>query len=282
MTNCPSKLRGDLSKWLYEINTGVYVGQLSARVRDALWDRVCENIKDGQATMVYSYGNEQHFKFRVHNTIWKIKEYDGLKLMLHPKKIEETTDKLSKGFSKASKRLIANKIKSRSFDNQEWAFVDIETTGLDFHRDKIIEIGVLIANENEVLNSWSTLVKIDDKIPKNITDITHINNEMLTYGVEIKDALKKLANLIKGKTVVCYNKKFDLVFLKNAFVDNDIEYPMGKVIDVLITARKKIFDIVNYRLGSLGEYFDIPIEKQHRALADCEILYKVFLKLNEI
>jgi CRISPR-associated protein Cas2 len=36
MTKCPPKLRGDLSKWLLEINTGVYVGQVSARVRDAL------------------------------------------------------------------------------------------------------------------------------------------------------------------------------------------------------------------------------------------------------
>ena len=44
MTNCPSKLRGDLSKWLCEINTNVYVGQISARVRDALWDKICENI----------------------------------------------------------------------------------------------------------------------------------------------------------------------------------------------------------------------------------------------
>lgn len=33
MTNCPPKLRGDLSKWLCEINTGVYVGNVSSRVR---------------------------------------------------------------------------------------------------------------------------------------------------------------------------------------------------------------------------------------------------------
>ncbi|MBP6400792.1 MAG: type I-E CRISPR-associated endoribonuclease Cas2, partial [Faecalibacterium sp.] len=32
MTNCPPKLRGDLSKWLCEINTGVYVGNVSSRV----------------------------------------------------------------------------------------------------------------------------------------------------------------------------------------------------------------------------------------------------------
>lgn len=47
--NCPPKLRGDLTKWLIEIDTGVFVGNLSARVRDSLWERVCANIKTGTA-----------------------------------------------------------------------------------------------------------------------------------------------------------------------------------------------------------------------------------------
>ena len=57
MTNCPPSLRGDLSKWLCEINTGVYVGNVSSRVRDAIWDRVCENLKNGQATLVFNTTN---------------------------------------------------------------------------------------------------------------------------------------------------------------------------------------------------------------------------------
>ena len=58
MTNCPPNLRGDLSKWLCEINTGVYVGNVSSRVRDANWDRDCENLKNGQATLVFNTNNE--------------------------------------------------------------------------------------------------------------------------------------------------------------------------------------------------------------------------------
>ena len=58
MNSCPPKLRGDLTKWLFEIHTGVYVGQVNAKVREMLWGRVCQNIKDGQAVMVYSFANE--------------------------------------------------------------------------------------------------------------------------------------------------------------------------------------------------------------------------------
>lgn len=60
MTNCPPKLRGDLSKWLCEINTGVYVGNVSSRVRDALWERVCQNLKNGQATLVFTTAGERN------------------------------------------------------------------------------------------------------------------------------------------------------------------------------------------------------------------------------
>ena len=84
IANCPPKLRGDLSKWLLEINTGVYVGRVSARVREALWQRVCENIRDGQATMVFTANNEQHMDFYVHNTAWEPVDLDGIKLMKHP------------------------------------------------------------------------------------------------------------------------------------------------------------------------------------------------------
>ena len=86
MTNCPPKLRGDLSKWRLEINTGVYVGHVNARVREALWQRICENIRDGQATMVFTTNNEQHMDFYVHNTSWKPVDLDGIKLMKHPDK----------------------------------------------------------------------------------------------------------------------------------------------------------------------------------------------------
>ena len=57
VTDCPPRLRGDLSKWLLEINTGVYVGQLNPRVREELWKRICKYLPRGRATMVYSSNN---------------------------------------------------------------------------------------------------------------------------------------------------------------------------------------------------------------------------------
>lgn len=282
MTNCPPKLRGDLTKWLCEISTGVYVGNLSARVRDALWNRVCENIRDGKATMVYNAANEQRLEFRTHNTEWKVRDFDGIKLMMHPKCTVNEVKELPSGFSNASKRIIASKRRKSADSDKEWVFLDIETTGLDYQKDKIIEIGVVVADKTRIIDEWSELIKIDVPIPTQITELTHITDEMLSEGVELTDSLRRLSETINRKTVVCYNSKFDILFLENAFNENGMEFPIGKVVDVLPLARKRVMGLENYKLGALAEFFSITYENQHRALADCIALYRVFLKLNEI
>lgn len=283
VTNCPPKLRGDLTKWLCEIDVGVYVGQVNARVREELWSRVCENIQNGRAAMVYNYANEQHLEFRTHNTEWKIRDFDGIKLMMHPKTPELTVDVLQKGFSKASKRLIADKIKkSKANKDREFVFLDIETTGLDSKNDDVIEIAAIKANKTEIKFKWSAFIKQDKPIPKNITALTGITDEMLSDGIKMSDALLELSKIIERNMVVCYNKRFDITFLEREYRKYDIEIPFSKVTDALVLARKRIMDIDNYKLSCLADYFKISYKEQHRAMADCEILYRVFLKLNEI
>ena len=84
LTDCPPRLRGDLSKWLQEIDTGVYVGRVSRRVRDELWERICQNLPRGRATMVYPADNEQRMEFHVHNTVWQPVDFEGITLMRRP------------------------------------------------------------------------------------------------------------------------------------------------------------------------------------------------------
>ncbi len=279
MSSCPAKLRGDLSKWLFEINTGVYVGHINAKVREMLWNRVCQNIKDGQATMVYNVANEQHLEFRTHNTTWKMRDFDGIRLMMRPKLPERSDSVLQKGFSDASKRLLAGR--RRKNIDQELVFLDIETSGLDFEKSSVIEIAAIVANEDEIKSSWSVLIRQNKGLSSEIIKLTHITDDMLKDGEELSCALKQLSSIVKGRTVVCFNKNFDLTFLEREYRKGNFEIPFGKVIDALSLARKRVQDIENYKLESLAKYFNISSE-QHRALPDCETLYKVFLKLNEL
>ena len=84
LSACPAGVRGDVTKWLIEIATGVYVGQLSLRTREALWERVCKHAGSGSAVMICSARNEQGFIYYVHNSSWEPVDYDGITLMRRP------------------------------------------------------------------------------------------------------------------------------------------------------------------------------------------------------
>ena len=58
-------LRGELTRWLVELDTGVFVGRVSARVREHLWQRVVEKAGDGRVAMAWHTNNEQGFKIRL-------------------------------------------------------------------------------------------------------------------------------------------------------------------------------------------------------------------------
>ena len=84
LTNCPDTLRGDLTKWLMKITAGVFVGHVSARIRERLWERVRSHARGGRATMVFSAANEQRLAFRITNSEWTPVDFDGIELMLRP------------------------------------------------------------------------------------------------------------------------------------------------------------------------------------------------------
>ena len=54
LTKVSNSLRGDLTRWCQEVQTGVYVGNFSARIRDLLWIKIKENIGQGEATLIYN------------------------------------------------------------------------------------------------------------------------------------------------------------------------------------------------------------------------------------
>ncbi|HEY79739.1 MAG TPA: type I-E CRISPR-associated endoribonuclease Cas2, partial [Caldilineae bacterium] len=57
----PTSLRGELSRWLIEPHTGVFVGHVSAMVRERLWMKVCSKLRGGGALLIYSTNNEQRY-----------------------------------------------------------------------------------------------------------------------------------------------------------------------------------------------------------------------------
>jgi len=82
LENVPTGLRGELSRWMIEVSTGVYVGKLSALVRNLLWEKCSNNKKAGRCAQVYRTNNEQGFSIRIAgDTKRTVVNLDGLELI---------------------------------------------------------------------------------------------------------------------------------------------------------------------------------------------------------
>jgi len=80
--NAPPRLRGRLAIWLLEVRAGVYVGDVSRRVREMIWDTVIKGIGDGNAVVSWSTNTESGFDFLTWGSNRREPvEMDGIKLV---------------------------------------------------------------------------------------------------------------------------------------------------------------------------------------------------------
>lgn len=95
LENVPLSLRGELSRWLLEPRAGVFVGHVSAMVRDRLWDKCCQQKNIGGVLQIWDTNTEQHFQMRqAGHTRRKIVEVEGLQLIMLPLDQKEVDDPL--------------------------------------------------------------------------------------------------------------------------------------------------------------------------------------------
>lgn len=80
--NVPSRLRGRLGLWLVEVRAGVYVGDVSRRVREMIWSNLEEGLDEGNVVMAWTSNNESGFDFLTLGENRRIPvEMDGIKLV---------------------------------------------------------------------------------------------------------------------------------------------------------------------------------------------------------
>ncbi|GAA2321841.1 type I-E CRISPR-associated endoribonuclease Cas2 [Streptomyces caniferus] len=82
LTAVPDHLRGALTRWLLEVTPELYVGTVSAKVRDELWKTVANSTGNGIAVLIYPADNEQGFAIRMSGQRRRhLRDFDGLTLV---------------------------------------------------------------------------------------------------------------------------------------------------------------------------------------------------------
>lgn len=161
--------------------------------------------------------------------------------------------------------------------------LDTETTGLDVkdgHR--IVEIGCLEL-DNFVITSkkFHCFINPERKVSEQAFKVHGYSDEFLSKQKKFSDVAEEFLKFIENKKLVIHNASFDLSHLNNELallgkkkINQDV------VVDTLEMARKKFPGSQN-SLDALCKRFKIDNSKRekHSALADCELLSKVYVNL---
>ncbi len=158
------------------------------------------------------------------------------------------------------------------------AFLDLETTGMSAERDRITEIGVLLVEDGELVQEWSSLIQPGVRVPPAIRALTGISDAMLQDAPRFADIAETLAALLHGCTVVAHNARFDYGFLRAEFERFGIRFS-APVLCTVRLSRALYPDRGSHGLDSLIARFRLPQEVRHRALGDARVLLPLLQRM---
>lgn len=162
-----------------------------------------------------------------------------------------------------------------------FAFLDVETTGLDpASGDRICEIAVIKTIDGQVADEFVTIVNPGRNIPERAISIHGITQVMVNRAPLFRDIAKDLLGFLNDTVIVAHNAKFDLEFLSSELKNLNQSLPENEVIDTLGIARR-YYSFPSNSLGEIARYIGLPIDEEHRALADVTTtkdIFEYFLK----
>ncbi len=164
----------------------------------------------------------------------------------------------------------------RSFDDlgtplSQVTFVvlDVETTGGSPASASLTEVAAARYRGGELLATYQTFVRPDERIPPSITALTGISDAMVADAPRIGEMLPSFLEFLGGGVVVGHNVRFDLSFLNHALESTGRDRLANATVDTLALARRLVRDMVpNCKLGTLAATLRLPHQPSHRALTD--------------
>ncbi len=156
---------------------------------------------------------------------------------------------------------------------------DLETTGLDPNVDFVIEFGAVKVVNGVATERYQQFIKPPVRIPKFITKLTGITNEMVQDAPTFEEVVDDLYDFLGDHPLVAHNIYFDHNFLsvKREAIDG---YPLkNDLMDTLSLVRTLRYDMINHKLGTVAEFYGLSQEGAHRADYDADLVADILLIL---
>lgn len=179
---------------------------------------------------------------------------------------------------------LVNDASTLDFDDDIVVF-DIETTGLSYVNDRIIEIGAVKISNRKIVDKFLTFVNPEMHIPEESTNISGINDSMVRGAPKIETAIKDFYDFCGQSIISAHNAEFDMAFVKKALRDLGIEFE-PPVLDTLSLSRLILTDIKTHPLNLVCKRLGVNLSNHHRADADAtataNVLLLLFKKLEDL
>lgn len=169
---------------------------------------------------------------------------------------------------------------NKTLQNQKYVVFDFETTGLDANTEAITELGAVKIENGVITETFSTFVNPNKPIPRNITEITHITDEMVASAPQPEAVMLDFYKFSYGCNIVAHNIDFDYKFLTVNAKKIGLKFD-NKQYDTMIMARKYLPHLKRVNLTSVCEELNVSLLGAHRAVNDCLATAKVFIKLTD-
>ncbi|MFH1316805.1 MAG: exonuclease domain-containing protein [Candidatus Woesearchaeota archaeon] len=162
-----------------------------------------------------------------------------------------------------------------TINKKTYVVVDIETTGLSSHYHKITEIAAIKMRNHKKIDEFCTLVNPKVDIPRFITRLTGIDNELVQDAPKIDKVIPHFNEFLSDHPFVAHNAWFDYSFLDHATRKNLKTYLTNDVICTCKLARRLLPDLPRKNMAYVCSHFNITNKKAHRAMGDATATSKI-------
>ena len=161
----------------------------------------------------------------------------------------------------------------------KYAVVDLEATSAS-HTSKIIQIGIVIVQDGQIIKTYQTDVNPHEALDSHITALTGITTAQVAAAPDFEQIMSEVAELLAGCIFVAHNVKFDYNLLMRTFAEHGVKLELPRV-DTIELARIFFPTLNKYGLGSLSRVLDLVLERPHEAVSDAYATAELLIKLQK-
>ena len=166
-----------------------------------------------------------------------------------------------------------------SISKSRYIAFDLETTGLDYGSDAIVEIGAVLIENGVITKEYHQMIDPERPMPYEASAVNHITDDMLSGQPKIHQVLPAFLSFVGDDVLVAHNALFDMRFLAQACMVNRLRIPIV-FFDTMNLARYWP-EAEDKKLISLASAAGIQIDEAHRALSDARAVADLIAATNQ-